>query len=1156
MPTYVIVSSIKASLAPNEIRAGETIDVEPGDVFLVDPSADAEINFASAQGGPAHFTVQIAQSNDHSVRLFIGEDLSGTVLIADGVMADDLSIDAKFAAGLDFVAGNDVTFGKLTGSDDGDNRIVIGNGFSTDKKWTLGDGNDSMLVGNDARFEDIVTDKGDDTVTFGDGLDADRIKTGNDDDTIIIGSGAQVRDLDSGRGVDQVESETEGLGPAGATEASVTLPSWVQDILSSSGDLLPASVTQRLEMTDDADIFDGSDEDELVELHGGDDMSSGEGGSDMIIGGGGNDTIYGDAGDGTGFSVECSPLTLDINNVESKSYRSRFAEEEDHVIYRDVGTLEDGSPVYGRLVLVGKSDPNMRVDLAGGRGFEILMYGNGTGDTAQFRFEFFDPETGDPIALNGVATFNDLDANRFPSDVEAVSLSKESFTTYSTSNETSLSVTETESSVRASGTEANSPDDQDAWFSAAFEDRTFLEFTLEARTTGSGFTFSGDLISDPLTTVIEQGNDSLCGGEGDDLIYGQGGDDELLGGEGNDTLSGGAENDTLSGGAGEDNLLGGTGDDIVEGGIGDDTISGGDGADTLSGGAGDDYIEGGEGDDRLSTGIGDDTLDGGEGDDTLTNSSGDDSLVGGAGNDSIIASAGNDTLEGGDGNDTLVGGIHDDSLSGGAGDDLILADFETDGLVEDNTAFSYEYYALDGERSVTTLSDAGFTSGTENDNPPDGEGAVGSINPAQIDNFHGGSDDTYAVKLTTTLTISEKGAYKIGLSSNGSAKIYVDGVELASSDAALSSSSGSGAVELSGGDHLIEILYLEQGSDNGLQVLIAGPDTGNRAISLEDANVSSSFDDRIDGGAGDDTITGGLGDDVFLYRAGDGDDTITDFNTGNSGALDDGDRSNNDFINLSAFYDNIRELHADQADDGVLNQSNATTARGDAVDYSDNAQFGRGSLTFEGARADSSFFTADNTGVVCFALGTLIETPKGPVPVERLQCGDAVSTCDHGPQPVVWTVTRHLDRAALERDPSLRPIRVSPQVAGGFAPLELSPQHGVLLRVNGEEVFVRAVHLDRMRGGQARRCMGRKSVTYVNFMLPRHEVVFANGTPVESFYPGINGIRTLSPDARETLAGALDALRQKGGAVGYGPTARPFMRWRDLPDHLRALDSA
>jgi Ca2+-binding RTX toxin-like protein len=71
----------------------------------------------------------------------------------------------------------------------------------------------------------------------------------------------------------------------------------------------------------------------------------------------------------------------------------------------------------------------------------------------------------------------------------------------------------------------------------------------------------------------------------------------------------------------------------------------------------------------------------------------------------------------------------------------------------------------------------------------------------------------------------------------------------------------------------------------------------------------------------DDTIGGGFGND-----------TITDFSAGTPGTIGDGDTANNDFVDLSALYENLSELYADQVDDGILNQSNMTDSKGRAVD--------------------------------------------------------------------------------------------------------------------------------------------------------------------------------------------------------------------------------
>lgn len=53
--------------------------------------------------------------------------------------------------------------------------------------------------------------------------------------------------------------------------------------------------------------------------------------------------------------------------------------------------------------------------------------------------------------------------------------------------------------------------------------------------------------------------------------------------------------------------------------------------------------------------------------------------------------------------------------------------------------------------------------------------------------------------------------------------------------------------------------------------------------------------DWIDGGVGNDTLTGGLAGDVFVFRQGDGDDTITDYNS------TDGDRVLFDFSSYSDY---------------------------------------------------------------------------------------------------------------------------------------------------------------------------------------------------------------------------------------------------------------
>lgn len=403
--------------------------------------------------------------------------------------------------------------------------------------------------------------------------------------------------------------------------------------------------------TNNNDTLQGGAGNDSISGYNGQDRISGEGGDDYISGGDGNDTLFGDAGTGTAPGKDASALSLRSENVVSQTYFGNNASAGDSAIYSNVATLADGTPISGRLVLVSKSDSKLSVDLTGGSGSEILLnnqlFSSGKGDTATFRFEFFNPATGQPVALNSVATFNDLDKNG-PGDQEAVTLQASSFSAFGVASNSVLNVQTTPTTVKAIGSGNNDPADQEAWFSAQFENRTFIEFTLESRSTQSGFTFSGDLIDDAVVTPIEAGNDTIDGGAGQDVIFGQGGNDVLSGGEGNDYVDGGEGNDVLDGGTGQDTLIGGAGNDTMSGGDGDDSLDGGDGNDLLNGGQGQDKLIGGAGNDTLIGGTGDDTMTGGDGQDLFVMGKDHDTANGGFGSDRFTF----DGINGG----TIVGG--------------------------------------------------------------------------------------------------------------------------------------------------------------------------------------------------------------------------------------------------------------------------------------------------------------------------------------------------------------------------------------------------------------------------------------------------------------------------------------------------------------------
>ena len=232
MTTYTIVSKDADPLGPNEIRAGDPIEVSEGDTFIVDPSADANITFESADGTPTEFNIDFSGSNENDFTVKVEDNLTPSVAIDDGANLADIDFHAESADGVTFDAGDNVSFGKFDGSKAGSNDIVIGNGFSTDKNWKFGDADDTLIVGDDATFQDIDTGDGNDTVTFGDratvknvdtkegdddvrfgdDLDANDVKTGKGDDDVYFGQNAHAKDVDGGEGNDTFRTESSGQG--------------------------------------------------------------------------------------------------------------------------------------------------------------------------------------------------------------------------------------------------------------------------------------------------------------------------------------------------------------------------------------------------------------------------------------------------------------------------------------------------------------------------------------------------------------------------------------------------------------------------------------------------------------------------------------------------------------------------------------------------------------------------------------------------------------------------------------------------------------------------------------------------------------------------------------------------------------------------------
>ena len=168
--------------------------------------------------------------------------------------------------------------------------------------------------------------------------------------------------------------------------------------------------------------------------------------------------------------------------------------------------------------------------------------------------------------------------------------------------------------------------------------------------------------------------------------------------------------------------------------------------------------------------------------------------------------------------------------------------------------------------------------------------------------------------------------------------------------------------------------------------------------------------------------------------------------------------------------------------------------------------------------------------IVCFASGTMIETPSGPVPVQRLAPGDVVETRDDGPQELIWTGAWRVDAAG-----DMAPIVITKGAFGNTRDLVVSPQHRVLvtgwqaqLHFGAEEVLVKAK--DLLNGDTVFRREGGK-VTYHHILCDTHQVVRAEGAWAESFHPGPQSLPALDSGPRDELLKLFPDLRHADAPI-------------------------
>lgn len=173
--------------------------------------------------------------------------------------------------------------------------------------------------------------------------------------------------------------------------------------------------------------------------------------------------------------------------------------------------------------------------------------------------------------------------------------------------------------------------------------------------------------------------------------------------------------------------------------------------------------------------------------------------------------------------------------------------------------------------------------------------------------------------------------------------------------------------------------------------------------------------------------------------------------------------------------------------------------------------------------------------MVCFCAGTLISTPDGARLVEDLQVGDTLMT-SRGPDVLRWIGKRHVAAAERLENPRLHPVRIAAGALGAGLPVRdllVSRQHRMLCRnrvvatMFGEpSVLVAAIRLVGLPGVTLEEDPG--DVTYYHLALDRHEVIYAEGAPTESFRITANSLASLTAEGREELFTLFPALQGTG----------------------------
>ncbi len=541
-----------------------------------------------------------------------------------------------------------------------------------------------------------------------------------------------------------------------------------------------------------------------------------------------------------------------------------------------------------------------------------------------------------------------------------------------------------------------------------------------------------------------------------------------------------------------------------------------------------------------------DVIDGGDGtgvagnEDIIRAYAGDDTITSGDEADTVYAGSGDDTVDAGSGGDRIIGGSGSDTIHGGDGADVIYGDGTSGGsntLNENYTVIRLGTFAdADPTEFNALVENAGallgtYGSGTDplydhfaDVEAPNSSIAPGGVPAVRVDSdgfgpdaiFINGTEHFVDWVVTYNATIT----YDDGTTAPVTAVVFqtTDGEVFVAPETAFNTDNDAyeaGPIESISFDSI-----LNDGSSGSTTHL--SQDRADVELHLGAGN------DIINGGAGADTLFGNAGDDTITVSqgdtadGGDGDDTflVSDLGEAGSAAITivggEGDETAGDTLDFQGLGDPTTLTFTNTDDAAGSLSGSATLTDGSVVNFAEIENI-----------------------IICFAAGTHVLTPLGERRVETLKAGDLVLTADNGLQPVRWVGKRTVAGYG-----KLAPVRIAKGALQNERDLLVSPQHRMLLQgwnaqmLFGEhEVLAAATHLlntDTITREET------DTVTYVHLCFDKHEVIFAEGTPSESFHPGHVGLEGILDPAREELFRIFPELRCDLNS--YGPLSRTILR--------------